>query len=216
MASLFRRDESIKEKLERYFDRCDAFFTAFEKACKAFRESGAGPGFDAAVDRAHSLESELDDIRREIELTLYGKALLPDSRGDMLGLLEAYDQLFTAAERVLFDLQDQRMAIPEDFQVAFEGLIDKNLEVFYLLAKTVDALLNNPRVTLHLVKEVDAKESESDRLERALVRSIFSSTKLDKGSKLELRSLVERIGHISDLAEHISDRIGIVAIKRKI
>lgn len=159
---------AIEERLDCYFEECDRCFQMFEKAIATLLEAGNGPAFESAVDRAHESESGADDLRREIELTLYGRALLPESRDDLLDLLENFD-----------------------------------------------ALLRNPRFTLHAVKEVDAKESASDRLEREMLKWIYSSD-LEGYRRLELKELVKQIGRISDLAEHTADLIGIIALKRQI
>jgi predicted phosphate transport protein (TIGR00153 family) len=155
-------------------------------------------------------------MRREIELTLYGKALLPESRGDLLGLLETFDKLPNMAETVLFVLFCQKTMIPKDLLPAYKQLIDVNLQAYYLTRKAVDDLMHNPRATLHATKEVDEKESESDRLERDLICRLFEKTELSPGYKLLLKEIILLIGSISDRAETVADRIGIVAIKRQI
>lgn len=215
MSPFWKKDESIKDQLARYFDQSDDFFTEFEKAFKMFLAEGCTTSFKASVDRAHQIESQSDDLRRDIELTLYGKQLLPESRGDMLGLLEAYDKILGSAEVALYEMRYQNMSVPAEFAAGFERLVGLNLQAYFLVRKTVDALLNNPRVTLGCVKEVDAKESQSDRQERKLIEEIFSS-EIPKADKLQLRWLIGLIAAISDLAEHTADRIGIIAIKRRI
>ncbi|MEK0368345.1 MAG: DUF47 family protein, partial [Nitrosopumilus sp.] len=45
--------------------------------------------------------------RREIEISLYEKALIPESRGDILGLLEAVDRIPNKAESVAFQMQTE-------------------------------------------------------------------------------------------------------------
>ncbi len=215
MPMFWKKHESISTKLAAYFDQCDIFFNLFEKAFGMYLDTGHGSAFEAAVNKTHDAESNADDLRRDIELTLYGKALLPDSRGDLLGLLESFDLIPTAGETVLFDLLCQKINIIQEIIQPLRDLVDTNLQCYYLLRKTIDALMNNPRVTLHAVKEVDAKESQSDRQERKLIQQVFS-TDLKKGDKLELKNLICQIGRISDLAEHTSDRVGIIAIKRQI
>jgi len=215
MSPFWKKDESIESRINRYFDQSDAFFTEFEKAFKMFIKDGCTAAFEASVDRAHQIESQTDDLRRDIELTLYGRQLLPESRGDVLGLLEAYDKILGAAEVALYEMRNQRMCVPTEFAASFERLVELNLQAFFLVRKTVDALLNNPRVTLSCVKEVDAKESQSDRQERKLVEAIFTSD-IPKADQLQLRWLIGLVSTISDLSEHTADRIGIIAIKRKI
>jgi predicted phosphate transport protein (TIGR00153 family) len=211
----WKKHESIESRLNRYFEQCDNFFGQFEKAFRLFLADGVTTTFGAEVDKAHQCESQADDLRRDIELTLYGKSLLPESRGDLLGLLETYDQLPGAGEVVLFEMLYQNMRVPPEFHPAFVRLVELNLQAYFLVRKTVDALMNNPRVTLGAVKEVDAKESQSDRQERKLIQEIFASA-MDKADKLQLRSLIAGISRISDLAEHTADRIGIIAIKRQV
>lgn len=215
MPMFWKKSDDISVKLSEYFDECDSFFEHFEKAMHHWFEIGCGPSFEALVEEAHQAESRADDLRRDIELTLYGKSLLPESRGDLLGLLENYDALATAGERVLFDVLCKKQPPPQAYKNAFLKLIDQNLKTYFLLRKTVDALINNPRITLHAVKEVDAAESQSDRLERQLLCEIYAGSH-DGAEKIELKALVNGIATISDLAEHTSDRIGIIAIKRQI
>ncbi len=215
MPMFWKKSEDVYSKLTRYFDECDSFFEHFEKALHHWFDMGCGPSFEAQVEEAHQAESRADDLRREIELTLYGRALLPESRGDLLGLLENYDALATAGEKVLFDILCMNCPPPANYKDSFLKLIDQNLKTYFLLRKTVDALINNPRITLHAVKEVDAAESQSDRMERKLICDIYAGSQ-DGAEKIELKALVNGIGSISDLAEHTSDRIGIIAIKRQI
>jgi len=216
MPFFWKKENSIEKMLSRYFERCDTCFQMSEKALGVFFETGQGEAFEAAIQKAHEAESAADDLRREIELTLYGKALLPDSRGDLLGLLEAFDRLPNMVETALYALRCQRIELPGDLVAPYKRLVEVNLQSYYLCRRAVDALLSNPKVTLHATKEVDEKESESDRIERDIICQIFDDPKIDTGRKLLLKDLILLIGGISDRAEAVADRIGIVAIKRQI
>ncbi len=215
MGLFWKKQEKIEEMMDQYFERCDKCFEMFEKAYGVYVEMGQGEAFEAAVVAASKAESSADDLRRDIEYTLYGKALLPESRGDILGLLETFDTLPNRAETVLYSLRCQRIKIPDELQADFQKLIDVNLQAYYLVRKAVDNLMNNPRVTLHSTKDVDAKESESDNLERDIICTVFNS-EMDMGTKILFKDLALLIGDISDRAEKVADRIGIVAIKRQI
>jgi predicted phosphate transport protein (TIGR00153 family) len=215
MVFLWKKQKNIEAMIDQYFEGCDECFRLFDEAFDIYLAKGLGPEFDKAVKATHQAESQADDLRRDIELTLYGKALLPDSRGDMLGLLETFDRLPNEAETVLFALRSQRVRIPSEFHLAFRKLADINLESYRLLRQAVDALFNNPKATLHATKAVDLKESESDRQERDLISAIFDSG-LEMGEKLLYKEIVLLIGAISDRAEGAADRIAIVAIKRQI
>jgi hypothetical protein len=216
MPFFWKKEDNVEKMLSRYFERSDTCFQMFEKALGVFFDIGQGETFEAAVQKAHEAESAADDMRREIELTLYGKSLLPESRGDLLGLLESFDRLPNMAETVLFALRCQRIVLPKDLAPQYKRLADINLQSYYLCRRAVDALLSNPKITLHATKEVDEKESESDRIEREILCQIFDSSEYDTGQKLLLKDLILLFGSISDRAESVADRIGIFAIKRQI
>jgi uncharacterized protein len=215
MVFFWRKQENIQDMINRYFDLCDSCFQLLEKAFAIFLEMGHGEAFNAAVNETHKAESAADDLRRDIEFTLYGKALLPESRGDILGLLETYDRIPNVAESFLFAIKCQHLELPEFIQEDFKRLFEINLQAYYLARKAIDSLFNNPSVALNVTKEVDDKESESDRCERELISKIFSSD-LDMGNKLLLKDLVLLAGTISDRCETAADRISIIAIKRNL
>jgi len=201
--------------LSEYFDRCDSCFEQFERAFEIYFDEGPETSFDDAVQGVHRAEAASDDLRREIEYLLYGKALLPESRGDLLGLLETFDKLPNIAETVAFLFSCQRMTLPEDLHPAYKGLLRVNVESYRLARRTVDTVMTNPKATLYATKDVENKESESDRLERDLIRSIYSRD-MPMGDKLALKEAVLLIGTISDRAERLADRVAIIAIKRQI
>lgn len=216
MVFFWKKNENILTTIERYFDQCDLCFNLVDKAFAIYLDMGLGASFNAAVDEAHGAESTADDMRREIEYTLYGKALLPESRGDILGLLETYDNIPNVAESILFAIKCQHVRLPDGLKSRFRKLLDLNLEAYFLTRKSINHLFHNPAAALHSAKEVDDKESASDRFEREIISDIFLDPDLDMGTRLLLRDLVLLIGTISDRAETTADRISIIAIKRKI
>lgn len=212
----WRKQRDIEKMLASYFELCDNCFDLFDQAFTTYVEKGQSPAFEKIVQEVHLAESTADDLRRDIELTLYGKALLPESRGDLLGLLETFDKLPNMAETVLFAMFCQKTVLPPNLLPRFQHLVKLNIEAYHLVRKAVDDLMHNPRATLHATKAVDDKESESDRAERDLICQIFSMESITPGTMLLLKELVRMIGKISNRAETAADRIGIVAIKRQI
>jgi hypothetical protein len=211
----WKRGESVEAKLGRYFDDCDECFDTAQNAFDIFFEHGLCDEFETAVQATHRAESRGDDMRREIELMLYGRALLPESRGDILGLLETYDKLPNVAETAVTLLLTHRIELPPQLVPQFQLLVRINMEAYALTRKCVDTLMTNPRATLACTKEVDLKESESDRVERQLLHEVFDLN-FDAGTKLLLKEPIRLIGMIADRAETVADRIAIIAIKRQV
>lgn len=211
----FKKNNKVENMVESYLERVDECVESFLKAIRLWVHEGRTVEFETLVDECHKRESQADDLRRNIEMTLYGKALLPESRGDILGLLETFDRIPNSAETALFMISCQRIDIPSEFAADVLRLTETNFETYGLVRKAFDALLDNPKQTLYVSKEVEDSESRSDREERALIGRIFDSD-YSFGQKVLLKELVFSIGNIADRSENAADRIGIVAIKRKV
>ena len=69
--------------------------------------NGRADSFSQYVDKCDALESEVDHIRKDIEHNLYTDMLIPESRGDVLGLLEALDDVVDETADVIlkFDIE---------------------------------------------------------------------------------------------------------------
>ncbi len=215
MSILHKEEKKVQQKMVDYVRMVDSCIESFKISIMHFFENGHGQAFEESVVKTHECESRSDDLRREIELTLYGKSLLPESRGDILGLLETADRIPNQAESVLSTIDDQKIDVPARFIPAFIRLVMVNLQAYTLVRRALFLLFTKPKETLELSRQVDRAESESDREQRKLIRDIFSS-ELDTGSKILLRDLVSKIGAISDRCENLADRVAVATIKRRI
>ena len=219
LMNLFMRKQlRIQDLMCQYMDQWSACATSFGAAWETYLEHGCGEAFDFKVEQTHKAESLADDMRRQIEFELYSKALLPESRGDILGTLESVDRLLTDAEWVLYELKLQEMVIPEELRPPFGELVnvvvsvcevvDQAIRVLFVQAGGVDDV--RP-----FTEKIDTIESQSDHLERSLIRTIFK-TKMGAGRKVLLKGLVMLLGRVSDRAEHVSNRITLVSVKRRV
>ena len=111
MGIFFKAERKVRGMITAYLDEVDACMEQFRRGMEFHLQDEGG---EALPDggRTDDLESEADEMRRDIEMTLYGRALLPESRGDILTILESYDRVPNAAETVLSILANQRVVIP--------------------------------------------------------------------------------------------------------
>lgn len=179
----------------------------------------ASPGvcdtFDFLRKQTHKFESKADDIREEIKTLMYGKALIPESRGDILGLLEEMDQIPRLLELILRMIETQKLVIPEFILEDFEDLIEISLESCDFLFKEVEALFKKREEIRALVSKIDNNESRCDRIERRIITKIFDSD-IDPFQKLQLKEMVIIMGEISDQADRVSKRVHIISLKRRV
>ena len=211
---LFKKEQSIQKLIFEYMDTiklCQSNFTKGLQAC--FLGGYLCEKFDFYIKQTHKFESKADDIHDEINNLMYGKALIPDSRGDILGLLGAMDAIPDLFERILYMIQTQRITVPEFFFKDIRELVRISLECCDLLVRQATALFKKKEGIRALLNTIDANESHCDHIERRIITKIFESD-MEPLQKLQIKDLIVEIGDISDEADKVSKRINIISMKR--
>jgi uncharacterized protein Yka (UPF0111/DUF47 family) len=117
-------------------------------------------------------------------------------------------------QSLCYQLLLEKITFPEQFRERYLHLVDVNVKSYDLVREAVLGLFYSKDVKAQ-TDLVDAAESDSDHMERDLIRDIFSS-KLDKADKILLKDIVVYTGDISDQAETVKDRLILAIVKRKI
>lgn len=210
----WRSSTAVRSRILAYLEEACACAEHFERSMHALvagRWEEVAPG----RDESHRAESAADDIRREIEQTLYEHELLPESRGDLLALLESVDHIPGAMQGVLNILVLEKPQLPGFLMPFLRDLTDVNVHAFRLVREAVEALMQNPVRTRELCVQIDREESQSDRMQQAALQAVFDS-ELELAQKLQIKDLIRMLGAISDRCEHTADLLTIIAIKRRI
>ena len=175
---------------------------------------GACAEFEEKLQQVNKLESRADQLRRAIETQLYAHTLIPESRGDVLGLLETLDSILNTFEGALWSFSIETPDILPHLQADFQALCEiVVLSVESLVLASRAFFRNIEAVTDHMHK-VLFYEKEADKISTKLKRAIFAS-EIDLSRKAHLRHFVEHIDNVADRAEDVADRLTIYAIKRK-
>ena len=211
---LWKKEKSIIDKIKTYLDQVDVCRDRFRLSIERLLFKPEDAENPAMLEEVHRSESKADDLRRDIELQLYERALIPESRGDVLGLLETMDVIPGMFQSLCYQFLLERIVFPEQFRERYLHLVDVNIKAYNLVRQAVLGLFYSKDVK-DLTDLVDAVESDSDHIERDLIRDIFSS-KLDKADKILFKEIVINTGDISDRAEAVKDRLVLAILKRKI
>jgi predicted phosphate transport protein (TIGR00153 family) len=209
------KQRQIERMIFEYLEQWKKCLESFKHGMDVYLEEGLSERFEFYVDETHKMESHADDLRRKIEWEMYSKALIPESRGDILGFLETMDRIPNKAEAVLFQIQTQRIHVPKELHSNFHRIIALSCEAMELTYEASEKLFKNQKDILLLTDKIDHKESECDHAERDTIVKIFNMD-IDKADKIILKELIIEIGTITDRAENVSDRITIQSVKRKV
>ena len=197
--------EALKMTQENFALALDACLTD-DQACE---------DFDFLSDETHRFESQADDVREQIKTLMYDKILLPESRGDIMRLLDGMDHIPRYMEIILHMIKTQILVIPDFLVADIRELLSASLEACGLMSLQVEDLFKRKGRIKELVSIIDMKESQCDKIERRLISSIFESD-LDGFQKLQLKELVIYLGDISDQVDTISKQINIMNLKRRV
>ncbi|NIS68189.1 MAG: DUF47 family protein, partial [Proteobacteria bacterium] len=212
---LFKKEQQVEQLLYRYLDNLKMVQENFQNAMNLYFKKDLCDEFGFLIEQAHKVESKADDIRNEIETLMYAKALIPESRGDILGLLESIDRIPGVFQVILYMIQTQRLNTPDFLALDIKELIRVSLECCDLLVKQIEALFKKSKDIQSLVSSIDNNESHCDHIERRIITRIFDSD-LDPFQKLQLKEMVIQLGEISDQADRVSRRVYIISTKRRV
>jgi len=210
----WKKSKEIETAIEDYLDQVEACLAAFDKAMAAYFAEPLGESFADLVAETSAAESQADRRRRDIEAAMYGRALIPESRGDVLGMLESVDLVPNEAEDALQQIWLQGLTVPQTLIEDVKRLVAVNREAGALLCDAARMVFNDISQVVALADKVSAKEAESDGIERALIKAVFDSP-ADTAEKILMKGMIEEIGGISDRAENAADRLRIIAVKRQ-
>lgn len=210
---LFRRTRQLEQKIDDFFEKFTESSIIYRLAIRSYLKEGLNNGFQGRLDRVRELESDADHLRREIEQQLYANTLIPDSRADVLELIEGMDQVLSAFEGTLWAFAIETPKIPKELKVGYRKLTSMSIRAVDQLAHSARAFFYNPYDVPAYNQKVNLYEKEADAISTSLKIDIFKS-KLELAQKLHLRDFVEQIDGVADMAEDVADRLAIYAIKR--
>ena len=210
--SIFKRTKELETQIDQFCDKVDEGAMSFKLGIRAYLDDNFA-AFEDKLKQVNELESQADALRRGVERRLYEQTLIPESRGDVLGLLENMDTILNNCEGTMWQFAIEKPDIPAEFRVDYRDLVDASV-------KAVDALVSASRaffrgqaeVTDHMHK-VMFFEKEGDKVSTRLKMAIFAG-ELDLARKAQLRNFVEHVDDIADTAEDVADRLAIYSIKR--
>jgi predicted phosphate transport protein (TIGR00153 family) len=211
----FKKQLRVESLIYDYLDNLKMTVQNFSEALDCCLKNGVGGDFDFLTEQTHKFESKADDIREEIKALMYGKALIPESRGDIMGLLESIDEIPRILELILQMIRTQKLEIPEFIVLDINELINVSLDSCALLFKQVSALFKKSEGLRSLVSNIDHNESHCDHIERRIISKVFDSD-IDPFQKLQLKEMIIHMGEISDQADRVSKRINIISMKRRV
>lgn len=179
------------------------------------------------AEKIERLVGELSDLEHEADLTkndirnhLPKSIFLPIDRSHFLEILSIQDTIADKAEDIGILLTLRPIELFKNFGPDLLLLYRKNVEVFWdakQIIAEIDELLESSfggieaEKVKSMVEQTAFKEHEADRMQRTLMKQLFSQgEQLSPPSFYLWVRLIEEIGSLSQLSEKLANRIRMV------
>ena len=205
----------LERKIDDFLNAVSESGLMFEQGLQAYLGKSSD-AFDEKLQQMLNNEHRADTLRREIEQELYAKTLIPESRGDVLALLETSDTLLDDFKELLWQFDIEKPSIPQEYHADFQLLTRCVVESLEFIILSCRAFFKNLRSVADNLHKVSYWETESDIVVTRLQRSFFQSQELDLCHKGQLKNFALGIARVADQAEDVADRLSIFVIKRSL
>jgi len=215
LSVFFKKERQLESLLYKYLENLGMIQNHFVKAMNLCLKEGVSDDFCFLMEQTHKFESRADDMRDAVNELMYRKALIPESREDIMALLEKVDEIPRSFEQILNMIRTQKLGFPEFLTLDIQELIRVSMESCDLMGKQIDVWIKKKEGIRVLMSTIDQNESHCDHIERRIITKIFESN-IDPFHKLQLKEIVIVLGEISDQADRVSKRINILTMKRRV
>ena len=115
---IFKKTKSLESKMDAFLDKISEAGIVYRRGIKNYMKN-ATEDFDRHLEQVTVLEHEADELRKNIETRLYTQTLVPESRGDILALMETSDDVIGRAKDTLVELSIEKPEVPDEFKSGF-------------------------------------------------------------------------------------------------
>jgi predicted phosphate transport protein (TIGR00153 family) len=211
--SILKKRIGIEKEIDEFLDQV----SEAGMMCKNGMESylrGNMEAFAQCLASIRNTEHKGDDLRRSIEQDLYKKTLIPESRGDVMELLEDMDALLDRFTGLIWQFEIERPDICIEFHEDFKELLLYSVESVEAGVRSCRAFFKDITAVANHIHKVSFWEKESDKVSTRLQKAIFGRQNLRLSHKMHLRFFTKQVDRIADEAEDVADRLNIYVIKR--
>jgi predicted phosphate transport protein (TIGR00153 family) len=212
LSIFFKKQYVVEEKIQRLLRYLEDMAHLYQETYKAFLD-GRVEDLTQGNTELGKIEKELDDLGRQIQMSLLHESLMPDSRDDLLWFLTKMDKVPSSFKHSLSDIVLEKPEIPEDFHLPLKDMLGHTHDAVKALANATDALFSDLRAVRQHVEEVGRQESMVDKIEYKLLQSVFEDEKFELARKYQLKGIFKQLGAVTNLAEDVADAVLILATK---
>lgn len=168
-------------------------------------------------DQISTLESEADDIKRNIRSNLPRSIFMPVSRSDLLELIHAQDRIPNRCQDFAVLCVGRRMQFPESIKAKMHDCAKGAIATVRAAGKALDELdelletgFSGSEIELveKMISDLSDAEHECDHLQHNLQAALFAvENETNPVDVMFMYRLIEWLGDIADHAQSVGNRM---------
>lgn len=211
----FQRTGRLIAEIDGFMDKVSEAIMVLEQTLLDYAEQGPGEHLEGRLKQIRAIESRCDELRRGIANVMFAEMLMPDTRGDILSLLDETDNVLDHCTHVVVGLAVERPELPAETQEEFKKIIVEVSKSGQAMMDGARAYFKEPQAVRNHVHKIGFHEDEATTIGFQLGRRIFDSD-LPLERKRQLVDWIVYLRQIASQANDVGDRMAIFAVKRSL
>jgi len=213
--SILKKRFGIGKKTDEFLDKVSESGILFKHGVNAYLKDN-NESFAKKIEDIAKVEHMGDALRRGLEEQLYTQTLIPESRGDVLELLESLDGLLDRFKGALWQFDIERPDIYPELHEDIQELTTCAVEAVEAIVLSARAFFKDISAVADHLHKVSHWESQSDKVSTRIQKQVFNQPDLRLSYRMQLRDFIGHIDKIADRAEDVADKLRIYVIKRSL
>lgn len=212
MSLFFKSTLKLEGQIDEYLDLVVKGGLVFRQGIKCYLDHQSAE-FESYLKDLRRIEDAADDLRRNIEIKLYTRTLIPEARGDVLGLMESCDKALNITTETLLEFSVEIPHIVPEHRQDFLDLCESSVACLENTVSGIRSYFKNIDAVRDYVTKVQFYKEETNRIAEKIKRAAFR-TDDDLSQKIHIRYFTFHIERIAEQSEDVCDRLSIAIIKR--
>lgn len=214
MIKLFRESDKLEVNLVDLAELVGKCMANSLEALFLYLEEGESHKVKALIDTVHEYESKADELRREIITSILDGRLMPNTRSDILNLVESIDDIADFSEDIIDEIIFLRLKFTYLDIDRARQMQELLLEQFEKLTDGLKLLFIEMNQALVYARQLEEIESKLDDIEEEMIREIGQNPELNAADKLSHRNLIKNISDLADIIEKVGDVMEVIVSVR--
>lgn len=213
--NILKKRFDIDRKIDDFLDKVSEAGILFKHGVIAYLKHNK-ESFAKKIEDITYVEHMGDALRRGLEEQLYIQTLIPESRGDVLELLESMDGLLDRFKGALWRFEIERPDIYPELHDDIQELADCAVEAVEAMVRSARAFFKDISAVADHLHKVSHWETQSDKVSTRIQKHVFNKPDLRLSYRMQLRDFIRHVDKIADRAEDVADKLRIYVIKRSL